>query len=58
VGRRRGRDQIDRLLAAGAHEYVTKPFDVRRLLEVLERMVPDDVRDARRVDRGRTPAGR
>jgi signal transduction histidine kinase/ActR/RegA family two-component response regulator len=29
-------NQIERLLAAGAQEYLTKPFDVVRVLEVLE----------------------
>jgi CheY-like chemotaxis protein len=28
--------QIDRLIAAGAHDYLTKPFDLARLVEVLE----------------------
>jgi signal transduction histidine kinase/ActR/RegA family two-component response regulator len=30
------RDQIERMLAAGAREYVTKPFEIARVLEVLE----------------------
>ena len=28
--------QIDRLLAAGAHAYLTKPLDVRRFLDVMD----------------------
>jgi len=28
--------QVERLLAAGAHRYLTKPFDVREFLEVLD----------------------
>ncbi len=28
--------QIERLLAMGAREYLTKPFDVKRLREVVE----------------------
>jgi len=28
--------QVERLLAAGAHSYLTKPIDVRRFLEVVE----------------------
>jgi DNA-binding response OmpR family regulator len=31
--------QIDRLLAAGADEYLTKPLDVKRFLEVVEAML-------------------
>ncbi len=31
--------QIDRLLAAGANEYLTKPLDVKRFLQVVEAML-------------------
>lgn len=31
--------QIERLLTAGAREYVTKPFDVKRLLDVLDNVM-------------------
>jgi CheY-like chemotaxis protein len=34
--------QVDRLLAAGAHAYVTKPFDVKPFIEVI-----DDALEAR-----------
>jgi len=33
--------QIDRLLAAGARAYLTKPLDVRRLLEIVDEMAGD-----------------
>jgi CheY-like chemotaxis protein len=32
-------NQMNRLLAAGAYAYLTKPLDVRRLLEVLDAFV-------------------
>ncbi len=31
--------QIDRLLAAGADEYLTKPLDVKRFLQIVEAML-------------------
>jgi signal transduction histidine kinase/CheY-like chemotaxis protein len=34
-------DQIRRLLASGAHEYLTKPFDVVRVLGVLEEFLTE-----------------
>src|SRR5579872_363374 len=33
--------QINRLLAAGARDYLTKPLDVRKLLSLLEQTIPD-----------------
>jgi len=37
--------QIERLLAAGAQDYLTKPFDVARVLEVLEKSLADSRSD-------------
>ena len=34
--------QVDRLLAAGARAYLTKPLDVRRFLEVLDETLDQD----------------
>ena len=34
------RNHVTRLLAAGARAYLTKPPDVPRLLQVLEKMLP------------------
>jgi AmiR/NasT family two-component response regulator len=36
--------QIDRLLAAGAHAYVTKPLDVKPFIEILDKVL--DVKEA------------
>ncbi|MPY94530.1 MAG: response regulator [Acidimicrobiia bacterium] len=33
--------QVQRLLASGAAAYLTKPFDVRQLLRVLDDLLPD-----------------
>jgi PAS domain S-box-containing protein len=35
--------QIDRLLSAGAHAYLTKPLDVRQLLELLDQTLRQEV---------------
>jgi CheY-like chemotaxis protein len=35
--------QIDRLLAAGAAHYITKPVDVRKFLELLDRTLAGSV---------------
>ncbi|MCC7366948.1 MAG: GAF domain-containing protein [Chloroflexi bacterium] len=35
------REQIDRLLAAGAHAYLTKPFDVRAFLGIVDRFLQE-----------------
>ena len=41
------RTQVDRLLAAGAHAYLTKPLDVKKLLAVLDEILtPKGTRDA------------
>jgi CheY-like chemotaxis protein len=38
--------QVQRLLAAGAHEYLTKPLDVRRLLTVIDELLREPTRTA------------
>ncbi|MBI3975842.1 MAG: response regulator [Armatimonadetes bacterium] len=32
--------QVERLLAAGAHAYLTKPLDVRQFLSILDQLLP------------------
>lgn len=39
--------QVKRLLTEGAHAYLTKPFDVDRLLAVLDEYLATDARDGR-----------
>jgi CheY-like chemotaxis protein len=38
--------QIRRLRAAGANEYLTKPLDVKRFLEVVDAMLARDLQDS------------
>ena len=35
-------DLIDELLAAGAAEYVGKPFDIHQFMAIIDRYLPDD----------------
>jgi PAS domain S-box-containing protein len=39
--------RITRLLGAGAHDYITKPLDIRRFLEVVEGVLSESVGDHR-----------